>query len=328
MRIVMFGDGAWATGSLLRLRAAGHEVAAVVLRARPSEPTLEATARSLGLPTFQPARVNAPDCIASVRELAADVHLSIAYNQIFGPILRATAPWFLNVHAGKLPQYRGRNIINWALINGERELGVTVHFVDEGIDTGDILLQRILPIAWTSTYGELLDRVVREVPDLVVESLELIANGHAQLRPQGLGGTYFGGRRDGDEWIDWGRPSFEIYNLIRGISRPGPGARTLRGDERVVIWRARYELDWPRYRATPGEVVGREPGAGVVIKTGDSTLLVQEVQIGTHSPEVPAWPLGTRLGVDQGAVIRALTHRLDALQMQATPPLASSRELT
>src|SRR5690349_2740234 len=115
MRVVLFGDGAWATSSLLRLRDDGHDVAAVVLRARPSEPGLEALARSLRLPILQPARVNAPEVIDSLRALAADVHLSIAYNQIFGPIVRATTPWFLNVHAGKLPQYRGRNIINWAL---------------------------------------------------------------------------------------------------------------------------------------------------------------------------------------------------------------------
>jgi methionyl-tRNA formyltransferase len=295
MRVVLFGDGSWATATLLRLRVAGHEVAAVVLRAQPSEPGLEETARALGLPILQPPRVNAPETLASVRALEADVHLSIAYNQIFGPEIRATAPWFLNVHAGKLPQYRGRNVINWALINGEREIGLTVHVVDGGIDTGDILLQRTLPIAWTSTYGDLLARVVCAVPDLVADSLALIASGEAAPWPQPAGGTYFGGRRDGDEWLDWSRPSIEIYNKIRGISRPGPGARTCLGDARVIIWRAWYEPAWPRYRATPGEVVGRERGAGVMVKTGDSTVLLQEIQVGAQAAEVPSWRIGTRL---------------------------------
>jgi methionyl-tRNA formyltransferase len=284
------------------------------------------------VPILQPLHVNAPDVIASIQALAADVHLSIAYNQIFGAAIRATAPWFLNVHAGKLPQYRGRNIINWALINGEREIGVTVHLVDAGIDTGDIILQRTLPIAWTATYGEVLDQVVRMVPALVIDSLSLIASDRAQPHPQGPGGTYFGGRRDGDEWIDWTRPSADIYNLIRGISRPAPGARTLLGDDQIVIWRARYELDWPKYRATPGEVVGREPGAGVLVKTGDSTLLVQEIQIGMHPTIVPAWPLGTRLGpsLDLAALMRALTARRDRDAVQVTPTslTANFRELT
>ncbi len=328
MRIILFGDGLWAADTLLRLRDAGHEVAAVVLRVRPSDHELEAMAHSLGISILQPLHVNAPDFIARIQALAPDVQLSIAYNQIFGAAIRATSPWFLNVHAGKLPQYRGRNIINWALINGEREIGITVHLVDEGIDTGDILLQRTLPIAWTATYGELLDQVVRMVPAMVIESVSLIASGRAQPRPQGPGGTYFGGRRDGDEWIEWTRPSVEIYNLIRGISRPAPGARTLLGDDRIVIWRARYELDWPRYRATPGEVVGREPGAGVLIKTGDSTLLVQEIQIGMHPTIVPAWPLGTRLGLDPAAVMRAMTTRRDVVQVAPTSLAANFRELT
>lgn len=335
MRIVLFGDGLWAADTLLRLREEGHDVAAVVVRVRQGDHELESMAHSLGIPILQPAHVNAPDVVASIQALAADLHLSIAYNQIFGAAIRATAPWFLNVHAGKLPQYRGRNIINWALINGEHEIGITVHLVDAGIDTGDIILQRTLPIAWTATYGEVLDQVVRMVPALVIDSVSLIASGRAQPRPQGPGGTYFGGRRDGDEWIDWTRPSVEIYNLIRGISRPAPGARTLLGEDQIVIWRARYELDWPRYRATPGEVVGREPGAGVLVKTGDSTLLVQDIQIGLHPTIVPAWPLGTRLGLslgaDQAALLRALRSQRDRDAVQVSPTsltLDHFRELT
>ena len=104
------------------------------------------------------------------------------------------------MHAGKLPAYRGRNIINWAIINSRaQEIGVTVHLVDHGIDTGDIVLQRILPIAWTDTYGDVLDRVIHEIPGLVVDSLGLIASGEAHPQPQGPGGTYYGGRHDGDE---------------------------------------------------------------------------------------------------------------------------------
>jgi methionyl-tRNA formyltransferase len=296
MRVVIFGDGGWATKTLLRLRYAGHDVAAVVLRSKPSESSLEDMARALGLTVLQPLYINAPESIDCVRALSADAHLSIAYNQIFGPEIRATAKWFLNVHAGKLPCYRGRNVINWALINGEKEIGLTVHLVDGGIDTGDIVLQRTLPIEWTTTYGDLLDRVVHAVPDLVADCLTLLANGQARPRPQIGRGTYFGCRREGDEWLEWSQPSVDIYNKIRGITRPGPGARTVLADAPVIIWRAWYELDWPRYRATPGEVVGRERGEGVVVKTGDSTVLLQEIQIGTEPPRVPRWPIGTRLG--------------------------------
>lgn len=314
MRIIIFGDGPWATRCLAPLAATGHEVVAVVLRAHPSESGLAAAAQRLGVPTLQPSHVNAPECVATIAGLRPDVNLSIAYDQIFGTAIRVTAGWFLNVHAGKLPAYRGRNIINWAIINGETEIGITVHLVDNGIDTGDILLQRLLPIAWTDTYGDLLDRVVHEVPALVVESLDLVVSGLAQPRPQGPGGTYFGGRREGDEWLDWSQSSADIYNKIRGIAHPGPGARTMLGERPVIIWRAAYDPRWPRYRATPGEVVGRAPGSGVIVKTGDSTLLLQDVQVDQGPSEVASWPIGVRLGVDPGAMLSMLLARADRLQ--------------
>ena len=314
MRVILFGDGPWATRCLAPIYDAGHEVVAVVLRTRPSEMGLAAAAQSLGVPTLQPAHVNTAECVATIAGLRPDVNLSIAYDQIFGSAIRATAPWFLNVHAGKLPAYRGRNIINWAIINGETDMGVTVHLVDHGIDTGDILLQRILPIAWTDTYGDVLDHVVREIPTLVVNGLDLIASGEAQPRPQGPGGTYFGGRREGDEWIDWSRSSADVYNKIRGITHPGPGARTMLGDRQVTIWRAAYDPRWPLYRATPGEVVGRSPGAGVIVKTGDSTVLLQDVQVDGGPPEIASWPIGVRLGVDPGAMLSMLLARADRLQ--------------
>ncbi|HEX6640070.1 MAG TPA: methionyl-tRNA formyltransferase [Thermoanaerobaculia bacterium] len=314
MRILLFGDGPWATKCLTPLCDAGHEIVAVVLRAHPSETGLATLAQSLGVPTLRPAQVNAAECVATIAGLRPDVNLSIAYDQIFGSAIRATASWFLNVHAGKLPEYRGRNIINWAIINGETEIGVTVHLVDHGIDTGDILLQRILPIAWTDTYGDVLDRIIREIPSLVVESLDLIGSNQAQPRAQGPGGTYYGGRREGDEWIDWSQSSADVYNKIRGITHPGPGARTMLGEESVIIWRAAYDPRWPRYRATPGEVVGRAPGSGAIVKTGDSTVLLQDVQVEGRSPEVAAWPIGVRLGVDAGAMLSMLLARADRLQ--------------
>jgi methionyl-tRNA formyltransferase len=313
MRIVLFGDGGWATNTLLRLCDAGHAIAAVVLRTQPTDSSLEDMARALGLQLLQPHRINAPESVDCVRALGADVHLSIAYNQIFGPEIRGTAPWFLNVHAGKLPQYRGRNIINWALINGENEVGITVHVVDDGIDTGDIIVQRLIPIGWTDTYGDVLAHVVEAIPSVVTDCLGLIASGHARRHPQPAIGTYFGGRRDGDEWLDWSASSLIVYNKIRAITHPGPGARTWYRDQPATIWRASYDLDWPEYLATPGEVVGRTP-AGVFVKTGNSTVLVESVQIGGEPAHTPRWPIGTRLGVDAGAVLETLLARLNSLE--------------
>jgi methionyl-tRNA formyltransferase len=317
MRLLLFGDGAWATNSLLRLQETQHRIVGVVVRSQPSDMVLWETARTLGLPVLQPQNANASDFLAAVTSLAPDLNLSISYNQILRPpILSAARLGCVNVHAGKLPFYRGRNVINWAIINGETEIGLTTHFMDAGIDTGDIILQRTLPIHWTDTYGDVLSRVVETVPDLVLESIDLIASGQAKpWRQAHLPGTYFSGREDGDEWLDWSDTSYNLYNKVRAISRPGPGARTLLGDNVVLIWRTFYDRSWPKYIATPGQVVGRQ-NEGVLVKTGDSTLLVQEVQRMGGACEVPSWPIGTRLGIDLISSLRSIMARLEALEQQ------------
>ncbi|HEX6965402.1 MAG TPA: methionyl-tRNA formyltransferase [Gemmatimonadaceae bacterium] len=318
LRIVLMGDGAWAAESLRRLRGGPHTVAGVVVRARPSDETLSAAARCAGIPVLQPADINADESVRAIAELRPDLLLSIAYNQILRrTVLDIAMLGCVNVHAGKLPSYRGRNVINWAIINGEPEIGITTHLVDEGIDTGDILVQRMLPIAWTDTYGHVLARVVRALPDLVMETVDQLARGQAEPRRQShLPGTYFSERREGDEWLDWSAPSAVLHNFVRGISRPGPGARTMLGDEPVIIWRAFYDPLWPRYRATPGQVVGRRTGEGVLVKTGDSTLLVQEVQVGDERPVLPTWPIGTRLGARPLAMLHELQERVARLEAE------------
>jgi methionyl-tRNA formyltransferase len=309
---VLFGDGAWATNSLLRLSETPHSIVAVVARKEPSDPTLVETVRALGLLPLQPSNVNSIDFVDRVKSLAPDLNLSISYNQILRRSIIETARLgFLNFHAGKLPYYRGRNVINWAIINGEREIGITAHFVDEGIDTGDIILQRTLPIEWTDTYGDVLRHVVEAFPDLVLDAVALITAGQpTRIQQADHPGTYFPGREEGDEWLDWSDTSFNLHNKIRAITRPGPGARTLVGNKVARIWRAFYDLSWPKYIATAGQVVGRRDN-GVLVKTGDSTILVQEVQI-DDGCETPSWRIGTRLGMN---VMASLPNILDRLAL-------------
>jgi len=297
LRLVLFGDGRWAADALRRLAHGRHHVVGVVVRERPSDGALVDAAQRLGVPVLRPHDVNDPGFVECLKSLEPTLGLSIAYNQILRPAVLESAPLgFLNFHAGKLPFYRGRNVVNWALINGEAEIGVTAHFMDVGIDTGDILVQRTLPVGWTDTYGDVLARVVEAIPALVEESVELVARGGYSVRRQAdLPGTYFAGREPGDEWLDWSDTSVKLHNKIRAISRPAPGARTVLGGQTVIIWRAFYDPAWPKYVATPGQVVGRDAGgAGVLVKTGDSTLLVQETEI-DGAVGAPAWPIGTRL---------------------------------
>ncbi|MCM3874390.1 MAG: methionyl-tRNA formyltransferase [Pyrinomonadaceae bacterium] len=317
MRIVIFGDGLWAANSLLPLAHSGHEIAAVVLRHIPSDSSLEQAARNLNVRILQPANVNAPAFVEEIKSMTADLGISISCNQILRqPLLTSTRRGFINFHAGKLPNYRGRNVINWALINGESEIGLTAHKVDTGIDTGDIVLQRTLPINWNDTYGDLLQRIVEHFPALVNDAVSSIENGNLVTQPQRHHrGTYFCGRADGDEWLDWSDSSLNLFNKVRAISRPGPGARTLLGDKEVIVWKAAYDPWWPTYIATPGQVVGRCDD-GVFVKTGNSTIVLKEVQVANGPCEKPTWPIGARLGVNLLSLVHSLRNRVQELENQ------------
>lgn len=315
MRILFFGDASWGAAALRQLVAAGREIIGVVNRVKPTDGELALAASELGLPIYQPRRCNSPEFLDVIRTLEPDLNLSVSYDQILRQPILDTAPLgFINFHAGKLPWYRGRSVLNWTLINGEKEIGLTAHFVDQGVDTGDIILQRTLPVYWKDNYQTLLDRVVPEFPKLVVDTVELISSGSYDRRKQAhLLGSYFPQRGPGDEWIDWNVYSHRIYNKIRGISAPGPGARSFLGDREIILWRAGYELDWPEYEATPGVVVGVDPGQGVRVKTANSTLLLQEVEF-VDQPgkrEVPSFRIGTRFGIN-------LQQRLRELEVQVS----------
>lgn len=315
-RVVLFGDGAWAARSLERLVEDGCDIAAVVERVKPSDSTLGDAARALKIPAFRPARASGSEFLDELSELAPDLALSISYDQILRrALLDIPRLGVVNFHAGMLPRYRGRNVINWAIINGEEEIGVTAHLVDEGIDTGDIILQRALPIHWTDYYGDLLERVVAAFPAIVSDTVREVVSGRAKPVPQEHSlATYYGKREVGDEWLDWSCTSREIYNKIRAISRPGPGARSTAGGREVVIWRASYDPAWPLYTATPGQVVGRCPDGSAIVKTGDSTIAVNEVEIAGGKSGSPEWRIGTRLGVNAAATLQALLTRMAALE--------------
>ena len=297
MRLLLFGDGKWAAESLASLLSGGHDVLAVVGRNCPSDESLAERASEARIPVRTWKNVNHTRCLEWIRSVNPDLNISVSFDQILKSDLLNTAPLgFINCHAGKLPYYRGRNVINWAIINNEKEVGITVHYVDEGIDTGDIVLQKAVPVLWEDVYGDVLAKVETAIPPLVMEAVRRIELGIAERRPQShRDGTYFSRRRSGDEWIDWSADSLTIYNKIRAISHPGPGAMTSLNGEPLILWRAQYDPLWPRYIATPGEIVGVEP-EGVRVKTADSTILLTRVDHEGQetTPQRPVFRIGVR----------------------------------
>lgn len=305
MKIAYFGDGLWAQRALDRILDAGRfQIVAIVARHSNPDPVLRDAANRLNVPFLSPPDVNDRAFIDRMAALGEALYVSMSYDQILRrEILDSARLGFINCHAGALPFYRGRNPLNWVLINGEKRFGVTVHDVDLGIDTGDVIVQNFADIGPDDTYATLLERAHDLCGEVLLEALRRIADGTAKRTPQSTihpVGFYCGRRRDGDEVLDWSWPTARLHNFIRGITLPGPCARTWRGEKPVAIVSAAPIPDAPSYIATPGEVVGRFDD-GVVVKTGDTTIMITgSAAVGPDGEfgavEVPRWPIGSRLG--------------------------------
>lgn len=299
-RIGYFGDGPWASRALERLSEFSDEVEVVFVTPREDmrDPELRRLAAAMGCPFRIYENINAEDALAELRADKLDLLVSMSFNQIMrSDFLASARHGAINCHAGALPRYRGRNVLNWALINGETEFGITVHHVDEGIDTGDIILQSSVPILQEDRYIDLLEKAYAECATLLITGIRSIAFGNAGRLPQPRSGGFYCGRRiAGDEWIDWRQGATRIHNLIRGISDPGPGARFAIGDKIHAVHRSFLVEDAPSYIGTPGEVVGRTDG-GVIVKTGDTVIgLTDCVENSSDSIRFPPrWRIGTRL---------------------------------
>ena len=217
---------------------------------------------------------------------------------------------FINCHAGALPFYRGRNPINWALINGENKVGVTVHYIDEGIDTGDIIAQDFIEVTDDDDYGSLLQKGFFQCAESLAQALLEIqkenfkALKQSEIHPVGF---YCSRRMVGDEYIDWNDNSKNIHNLVRAITRPAPGARSRSKRYDLVIYKSRIIRGSCPYKGVPGEVVGVKDDAWV-IKTGTSTLEILKKHVehfGDPAKEVKL-KIGDRIGLTYSDFINSI----------------------
>jgi methionyl-tRNA formyltransferase len=204
----------------------------------------------------------------------------MSFNQIFkDEIINLTPNKIINCHAGKLPFYRGRNILNWVLINDESEFGITVHYVDKGIDTGDIILQNTYPISDKDNYNSLLKVAFEECANILYDALILFVdnkvNPISQKTIHNLG-MYCGRRMEGDEIVDWNDSSRNVFNFIRSISEPGPQAQTALNGRLIKINSAKYFNEAPHYIGKPGQILSKTT-EGYLVKTKDSFIEILEV---------------------------------------------------
>jgi methionyl-tRNA formyltransferase len=181
----------------------------------------------------------------------------------------------VNLHASLLPKYRGIAPVNHAVMNGERETGVTTIFMDQGIDTGDIILSKATPIGEDETAGDVLERLAVIGAGVVAETCDLIAEGRAPRRKQDESNASYAPRLEKEDgWVRWDRPAAEIHNLIRGVT-PWPGALVLYGDAPVKIHSTRP--DGPG-QGPPGTVIGIDSGKGILVSCSGGALWLCRLQ--------------------------------------------------
>ena len=230
-------------------------------------------ADSHGIP-WRTTDINEPENVALLRDIAPDFIFSFYYrNMIKTELLEIPRYGALNLHGSYLPRYRGRVPVNWAVINGETESGATLHYMVEKPDAGDIVDQEKVPIAFTDTAYDLFQKVTEAAVTVLRRAWPLLAAGAAPRIPMDLtAGNYCGGRKPADGLIDWSKPAVQIYNLIRGVTHPYPGAFTHLDGKRIVIWSA-----WPvEGKGEPGKVVSIKP---LQVGTGDGLLEIRSLQL-------------------------------------------------
>ena len=284
MRIVFMGTPEFSVPSLEGLLKSQDDVVGIVTQPdRPkgrgqqlSASPVKMVAQREGLPLLQPTKMKDPDFIAELSAWKPEVIAVAAFGRILPPvILSLPARGCINVHGSLLPKYRGAGPIQWALINGETETGITTMLMDEGMDTGAMLLQESLLIRPDDTAGSLSPRLAELGARLLVQTFAQLKAGTLMPRPQDHGrATMAPLLKKEDGLIDWAMPAASIANRIRGLT-PWPGAYTFLKADRWTIWRASAITE--AATASPGRIVavGKD---GIHVATGDGVLAIHELQ--------------------------------------------------
>ncbi len=285
MRIIFMGTPDFSVGTLEALVEAGHEVCLVVTQ--PDKPKgrgkemqytpVKEAALKYGIEVYQPRRIREAECVEKLRQYNADIMVVIAFGQIIPKEILEMVPYgCVNVHASLLPKYRGAAPIQWSIIDGEAVTGVTTMQMDEGLDTGDMLLKTEVPITAEETGESLHDKLAKAGAALCVETLAKLQEGSIVPKKQGESPTAYAKMLDkklGN--IDWTKSAVEIERLVRGLNS-WPSAYTYWNKKVVKIWKASVTDEKSNEQA--GTVVKVEKD-GFYVQTGNGLLKVLELQI-------------------------------------------------
>ena len=309
MKIIFMGTPDFSVGALDALVAAGHQVVLVVTQ--PDKPKgrgkemqmtpVKECALKHNIPVFQPLKVKEPEAVEKLRAYEADVFIVAAFGQILSEeILTMPKYGCINIHASLLPKYRGAGPIQWVILDGEKETGITIMQMDKGIDTGDMLLQRVVPIDEKETGDSLHDKLARVGAELIVEALPKIEAGEiTPVKQNDAESCYAKMLQKSMGRIDWEKDAPQIERLVRGLNS-WPSAYTTYRGKNLKIWESSvYEKDKLLKNAEPGMITAVEKDA-FYVQTGEKTLKVTSVQLeGKKRMAVKEFLLGCQMKAEE-----------------------------
>lgn len=308
MKIVFMGTPDFAVGALDALVQAGHEVVAVVTQ--PDKPKgrgkemqvtpVKACAMKHNIEVFQPVKIKTPEAVEILKAYEADLFVVAAFGQILSKeILDMPKYGCVNIHASLLPKYRGAAPIQWAILDGEKETGVTIMQMNEGLDTGDMLTKVIVPIEDTDTGESLFDKLAEAGAKLLIETIPQIEAG--TLKPESQDdslSTYAKMIKKGMGHIDWNKEAVVLERLVRGMNS-WPSAYTYFNGKTLKVWEAAVESK--EAKAAPGSVVEVTKDS-IKVQTGQDLLVLKQVQLeGKKRMDVAAFLLGYK--VEAGMIL-------------------------
>lgn len=285
MKVIFMGTPDFSVGTLEALVEAGYEVVLAVTQ--PDKPKgrggkmqytpVKEAALARDIPVYQPKKIREPECIEELKKYNADIMVVIAFGQILPKeILQMTPYGCINVHASLLPKYRGAAPIQWAVIDGEKVSGVTTMQMNEGLDTGDMILKTEIPLDPKETGGSLHDKLAEAGAKLCVETLKCLEDKTATWEPQGESTTAYAKMLDKNLGnINWNDPAVQIERLIRGLN-PWPSAYTHWNDKVIKLWQADVVEDNTDQEA--GTIVKVEKDS-FYVQTGEGLLKIEELQL-------------------------------------------------
>lgn len=282
LNIGYFADGPWSHLAFEKLiKDEQILISFICVRFDTKDETLKGYCDKYNIKYLKHENINSNDFINQITTFNCDLFVSMSFNQIFKTeIINLPKLKTINCHAGKLPFYRGRNILNWALINDDKEFGITVHYIDEGIDTGDIVLQRTYPISDEDNYSTLLQVSYLECANILYDAIVKFKKENVDgikqtdIHPIGF---YCSQRKIGDEILNWNQTSREIFNFVRSICKPGPMSRAYLNGQEMKINKANYIDNAPVYKCILGAILKKDANS-FLVKTNDSFIEVTEYE--------------------------------------------------